>query len=108
MTDILKTMKEGPAETVLPAGHALHNTGQMLLRRQKPELAQKVFEVYKHFFPKHVNPYEGLGDACLQRSDLAGAIKNYEEVIRLAPGHVRVLDILKELRNKRAFPQERR
>ena len=100
MTDILKAMKERAAETVLPAGHALHNTGQMLLRRQKPELAQKVFEVYKHFFPKHVNPHEGLGDACLQLGDLAGAIKNYEEVIRLAPGHVRVLEILKELKNK--------
>ncbi len=103
MVDILKAMRAGSAETVLPAGHILHNTGQMLVRRQKPELAQKVFEVYKHFFPKHVNPYEGLGDACLQLGDLAGAVKNYEEVIKLAPGHVRVLEILNELKNKKAI-----
>ena len=103
MTEILKTMRAVAAEMVLPAGHMLHNTGQMLLRRQKPALAQNVFEVYKYFFPKHVNPHEGLGDACLRRGDLTGAIMNFEEVIRLSPGHVRVLEILRGLRDKGAI-----
>lgn len=100
IVEILREMNAGTAETVLPAGHAMQNTGQLLLRRQKYELARDVYEVYKRFFPKHVNPYEGLGDACRQLGDLVNAIKNYEEVIRLSPGHVRVLEILKNLRDK--------
>ncbi len=100
LTEILKAMGAGTAEAVLPAGHIMHNTGQLLLRRQKYELARRVYEVYRRFAPKHVNPYEGLGDACRQLGDLDNAMKNYEEVLRLSPGHVRVLEILKELKNK--------
>jgi len=108
LMEILKTIKGGPAEAVLPAGHMMQNTGQLLLRRQRFELARNVYEVYKQFFPKHVNPYEGLGDAYRQLGDPANAIKNYEEVIRLSPGHVRALEILRALRNTNRSVREQK
>jgi len=98
LIEILGVLRAGSVETIHAAGHILQNTGQLLLRRKKYELARNVYEVYKRFFPKHVNPYEGLGDACRQLGDRVNAIKNYEEVIKLAPGHVRVLEILSHLK----------
>jgi tetratricopeptide (TPR) repeat protein len=93
---ILKNLREN-ATLKNPVGHPLEMTGQLLLERERLNLAKEVFEIYEKLFPKHGNPYEGLAETYIRKGDSLKAIEYFKKLIEVVPSHARAREELKKL-----------
>lgn len=75
----------------------LNTLGYSLLGGGKTEAAVAVFRMNVDLFPGSANVYDSLAEALIATGDRAGAIRNYQKVLAIAPANTNALAKLREL-----------
>ncbi len=78
----------------------LNDIGYDLLRRDARAAAVVVFELNVEAYPESWNVYDSLGEALMESGEVAKAITNYAESLRLNPENGNAAAMLQELRNR--------
>ena len=90
-------LKKNQSEKYNFSENQLNELGYYYLGKDKIETAIAIFKINVEAFPNAFNVYDSYGEALLKQGDKEKAIENYKKSVKLNPGNVGGVRILKEL-----------
>jgi tetratricopeptide (TPR) repeat protein len=76
--------------------HEMNRTGYELLQAGKVNEAAAIFKLNTQVFPKSSNVFDSYGEALMALGNKTEAIENYKKSVKLNPGNVTGIKILKD------------
>ncbi len=76
--------------------HEMNRTGYEFLQSGKVKEAAAIFKLNTEAFPKSANVYDSYGEALMALANKTEAIENYKKSVKLNPGNVSGIKILKD------------
>jgi tetratricopeptide (TPR) repeat protein len=77
--------------------NVLNTLGYRLIHNSKLDAAIKIFALNVAEYPDNANPYDSLGEAYMMQGNKTLALKNYQQVLKIAPQNDNAKKMLEKL-----------